>query len=554
MLRRSLLLALAGCLVLTSAQAQRLKRYVCLIDHLRTEAYEADNPLFTKDAQGIIQGKEGYHPVRICIYGILNYEAFRQTGDSVHYYRTVRQAQYFQNPDNFHLKFGGRGIAFPYLVDYKDLKTPWYSGMAQGMAISYLLRYSELTGDTAIYPTIRKVAHFMIQPEEAGGTISFSENDGTWVEEYAGSKLTRHVLNGGINAYLGLHEYCEFFPEDTAAIRIRDAAYLTLLSSLEKFNIPGWCRYDLVSKKCSPSYMRYQIYQMLQLYELTGEAKFYRQMMLWTTMLYYFQLEKSNGEFSRRNHKLARKAPPGPGGWHVPDFEMKSELARQGNQARSYNFTSKRHLENYLERNVTPPEPDPTSSRKLILMEFSEGTRIDYVTFHFEADKGTKVKFQLYAVSADKKTFVPLPIEADQLGLNDWRCLIMDDIPENGFEKLVLVATGRKAGSIHNTQIGLYNTHSTQLPWYGFYDTAKLSLEGGHTYCLAVPQERVDELKIFWRFGKTEDKLKNQPFQPNNYVNGNQFTAESTGLYQFSIIYGMKNVLSKVGMMIYEEH
>lgn len=269
----------------TLAQQPVLKEYTCLTKFISVEGWEKEKNVGF-DGACILKVQERYHPLSITQYGIVNYYRFLETGDSGYLDRFLSQVSYFKDPSKVNLLHNGKSIGLPYTFLFQDLKAPWYSGMTQGSAISFLLRYFEFSRDSTILPTVRKIAHLMLLPEQQGGAISKTPEGLTWIEEYPNSKRSRHVLNGFINAWIGLYEYCLFFPDDTLAFRICDESYYALTHSLDKYEGINGALYNRSKSYCTNSYVRYQILEMEQLYELTREEIFRRQMMAWSHMIY----------------------------------------------------------------------------------------------------------------------------------------------------------------------------------------------------------------------------------------------------------------------------
>src|SRR5215472_8505857 len=95
------------------------------------------------------RGKIGlqYNPIAIAQYGLGNYNLFRRTGD-------ISRRNKFLNAANW-LVSNQEPNAEGFLVwhhqfdwEYRArLKAPWYSGLAQGQAISLLVRVYQDTGD-----------------------------------------------------------------------------------------------------------------------------------------------------------------------------------------------------------------------------------------------------------------------------------------------------------------------------------------------------------------------------------------------------------------------
>ncbi|TND10535.1 MAG: D-glucuronyl C5-epimerase [Bacteroidetes bacterium] len=238
------------------------------------------------DPRGIVLQKKEYQPLSIAFYGIMNYDLYKETGDRVYYNHIINQYKFFCDTSGFDLIDGGKGMGLPYNKDFKDIKAPWYSGMTQGVAISFLLRYYDLKKDKSALQKAKQLAYFMLRPVAEGGTIGKTPEGHPWIEEYPGSKSSPQVLNGFINALIGLKEYCMFFPKDSLASRLHDTCYKAMIKSFEKYDVHDWTRYNRAYMPCSNQYIRYQITQLEHLYKIYGDETLLKQMMLWSMFTY----------------------------------------------------------------------------------------------------------------------------------------------------------------------------------------------------------------------------------------------------------------------------
>ena len=181
--------------------AQNAPRYSCLLDRTDVEIWISDT-LHSFDDNGILKQADDYHPVSICQYGLLCLDKFESTGDSLWLKRAANQVSFFTDSSHVHELFNGKGIGLPYNFAYKGLEPPWYSGMAQGMAISFLLRYSDVTKINSIRGVIEQIAFVLTQPQELGGCLSRNPENLLWIEEYPNSTQSPQVLNGAIFDFL----------------------------------------------------------------------------------------------------------------------------------------------------------------------------------------------------------------------------------------------------------------------------------------------------------------------------------------------------------------
>lgn len=149
------------------------------------------------------------------------------------------------------------------------LPVPWISGMAQGEALSVLLRAYEITGE----------AKYMVRAEEA--LRSFQEQAGpyvctvplsstaNWYEEYPGGAEPAYVLNGHIFALLGIFDFvrCRRTPE---AQTLWEQGLAGLRLKLTAFDNGYWTWYDLMRPHiASALYHDLHILQLRVLWELT---------------------------------------------------------------------------------------------------------------------------------------------------------------------------------------------------------------------------------------------------------------------------------------------
>lgn len=152
---------------------------------------------------------------------------------------------------------------------YENPEYP-YSAMAQGEAISLLLRLHKETHDSVYLESAKKAKEFMLLSFEAGGPTKYEGKD-VYFYEYPKAAL---VLNGWIFALWGLMDYCKV-EEDETARQILDRTITTLEKSLPKFNLSYWSKYEDGCRICSPFYHRLHVAQLKVMYELTGK-KVYR--------------------------------------------------------------------------------------------------------------------------------------------------------------------------------------------------------------------------------------------------------------------------------------
>lgn len=140
---------------------------------------------------------------------------------------------------------------------YCDLPSPWPSGMAQGLAISSLLRAYEYTKEHRYLDAAVRAAVFL-ETEIADGGVKRIIPEGFIYEEYPREQLSG-VLNGYISALLGLYELAQYRSE-YASLYSKNME--NLKNILPLFDTGYWSYYALDGTIASGFYHRYVIIQL----------------------------------------------------------------------------------------------------------------------------------------------------------------------------------------------------------------------------------------------------------------------------------------------------
>jgi len=153
------------------------------------------------------------------------------------------------------------------------LKPPWVSAMAQGEAISVLLRASQLTENREYFRIAQKAIKSFEHDLSKGGVRNVDANGMVWYEEYP-SNPPSHVLNGFVFALLGIFDFYRI-TKDSGAYESWQKGILALKTNLRRYDLGYWSSYDLLERRAvSASYHQLHILQLKILAELTGENIF----------------------------------------------------------------------------------------------------------------------------------------------------------------------------------------------------------------------------------------------------------------------------------------
>jgi heparosan-N-sulfate-glucuronate 5-epimerase len=223
-------------------------------------------------------GKIGlqHNPIAIAQYGLGNYNQFRRTGDS------GRRDRFFLVADWLcaHLENNHHGLMVwnhHFDWEYRDtLRSPWYSGLAQGQAISVLVRAHRESGNAQYLETAAQALASFFTPVAEGGVAFTDEQGDLWFEEYIVSPPT-HILNGFIWALWGVQDYflATLHPQ---AQQLFAQGVQTLVRNLDKYDLGFWSLYEQSGTRlpmvASPFYHQLHIVQLRVMHRLTGEDKF----------------------------------------------------------------------------------------------------------------------------------------------------------------------------------------------------------------------------------------------------------------------------------------
>ena len=183
--------------------------------------------------------------------------------------RAVRHqgATFFPYPFNFVLH--GRGT----------MQAPWYSGMAQGIALSGFVRLYNVTGDARWLQAAHEAyASFNVARQDGQPWVAVVENDLLWLELYPWLPFD-HTYNGHNFAAFGLYDYWRL-TGSTDAERLLIGAITTTQRFVDIARVPGGVSNYCLAQSCLDRKVRNADYhlsvigQFIQLYRYTRNETF----------------------------------------------------------------------------------------------------------------------------------------------------------------------------------------------------------------------------------------------------------------------------------------
>lgn len=235
------------------------------------------------DAQGVrmflIGTTQFNHPVAQAQYGLANLSSYALTQNATYLNRAIAQANRLLS-----LKVASRGAWFyPYPFNFAlhgiaadTMVAPWYSGMAQGQALSLFVRLYQVTSDATWLTAADNTAASFALPPVAGlpSIVHVDTANRLWLDEYPLS-TTRFDLtfNGHNFAIFGLYDYVMQTGDTTAAQLFDGAVTMSLAYGTSGFRAPGTISYYCeLHHQPAGHYHDIHIGQLLNLYSMTTDT------------------------------------------------------------------------------------------------------------------------------------------------------------------------------------------------------------------------------------------------------------------------------------------
>lgn len=215
-----------------------------------------------------------YNPVTISQYALGCYHSYKRTGKPEYKAVFLNQIKWLRT---HYVSVGSDMAAYEYAFAWSyGLQPGWRSGLAQGQAISALIRYFNETGDQSVLPLIQKLKKYMLLPTDKGGLVAKTPEGGMWIEEFPSSPPSL-VWNGDVSAIFGLYEYVQLFPQDRMAAEQLNDAIRSLKAALPAYDLGNWTYLDRRSKpypQATNGYQAAHAAQMRTMAQATNDPYF----------------------------------------------------------------------------------------------------------------------------------------------------------------------------------------------------------------------------------------------------------------------------------------
>lgn len=232
-------------------------------------------------------GEEGlrYNPITIAQYGLHALQLFGKEEREEHRARALACAEWLAANARAYDKDMFAWI-YDFSLPFYGPQAPWISAMAQGEAVSLLVRCHVLEHRSDFLDLAHGAIRLLDLPVADGGTLGRLPDGSPWFEEYP-TEPASHVLNGHFFALLGAADWADQTDLPDAWQR-----YERGVASIEKnwrlWDRGYWTRYDLhpTNRLASRMYQKVHVRLMRLLGFRTARPLFYRTARRWQTMLY----------------------------------------------------------------------------------------------------------------------------------------------------------------------------------------------------------------------------------------------------------------------------
>ncbi|MCD8480760.1 MAG: D-glucuronyl C5-epimerase family protein [Candidatus Cloacimonetes bacterium] len=237
------------------------------------------------DSNGVFlfeyNGNRYYHPVALCFRSLEALCDYSKTADLLYLNHAIKSMEALRAQATRHQDM----LYFPYDFDYDTVGNttyiaPWYSGMAQGLALAAYSRLYYFTSDDHYTAIADSILRTMTDFDSEYSTVQNYQNDELfgvgsyyWVDEYPDGPR-RYVLNGSIIGAMGLYDHWWVYGDDLSR-ELFSAEISTVRDKVLKYRNPGdISAYCLLFRRKQGNYhvVHYQLLQKLQ--EFSGDAYF----------------------------------------------------------------------------------------------------------------------------------------------------------------------------------------------------------------------------------------------------------------------------------------
>lgn len=229
------------------------------------------------DENGVAMWQRGstvyYNGVNLCQVAIAAFRDHERSGDPRYLCRAVSHADKFLD---MCVSRGQGAVVFPYPVDHPPWGAragEWSSGMAQGLALTVMVRAHRHTGRTSYLEAAHSIFTSLQMTIDEGGVLGRWADGSLAIEELAqpgepGAK----ILNGFVAALKGVVEYADYTDSREAHVLARQCLH-SIQKHIAEYDFGYWSAYDQFGTYAR-EYNETHCRQLVWCYERTGHPIF----------------------------------------------------------------------------------------------------------------------------------------------------------------------------------------------------------------------------------------------------------------------------------------
>lgn len=257
-----------------------------------------------------LKGSANYHPIVIIQYALANYNLWIREKENKYKDNFLKCAYWLV--DNATSDLDRKTSIWYYNFDllHPPIKAPWYSGMAQGQALSVIARAYEITQSPKFLRIgIKAMASFNYTLDDEGCVSKLDDNT-KFIQELAYPPAI-FILNGCIYGVIGLFDFIHVTNLDKTILE----PYINGLKRLiPKYDMGVWSKYSLGMRfhLADDYYHDVHILQLNKMFEISGAIIFkkyavkfetYKDNIKWMTKIIRFIYLNVNRALRKSNIK-----------------------------------------------------------------------------------------------------------------------------------------------------------------------------------------------------------------------------------------------------------
>lgn len=212
-----------------------------------------------------------YNPVDVGFWGTNLFDRYMKTQDSLY----LDYA--FRHRDKLIDLMNDEGY-LEYRLDYnhydRTYYDPWYSGIAQGQALSLFSRLAYYAQDSLSETMAHKVFKTVNPYDPISDEVVYVDSGYAWIEEYPHDPPD-HTFGGFMRATIGVYDYYHLLNDNRKTAHILSAYLTTVKDNMYRFRNPGGVYfYDLMYKESYPNYQLVVVEELEFLTKMSQDSGF----------------------------------------------------------------------------------------------------------------------------------------------------------------------------------------------------------------------------------------------------------------------------------------